>query len=211
MNINEQIYHGVVDKSVLVNWLGDYRNFNDKVSRLIAKKQLIHVKKGLYITQQSVERGELSEFQVANFMYGPSYVSFFTALSYHGIIPERVNVIESAVLKRSKEVEIDLGRFTYQKMNEATFYLGVDHTLQGPIGILVASPTKAILDILWKEKVSFIYGVKGLGEYLQLDLRIDESYIRELDLDTIERAIAVGKRKRVIKLLKNLIVKIRTA
>ncbi len=34
----------------------------------------------------------LSRELISNHMYGPSYVSFKSALSYHGIIPERVHM-----------------------------------------------------------------------------------------------------------------------
>jgi len=51
---------------------------------------------------------------VVNLLYTPSYVSFDYALSYYGLIPERVYEVTSATLHAKKIFETPLERFSYQ-------------------------------------------------------------------------------------------------
>ena len=209
MDSNLQNLSGIIDQSVLRNRLKKYSNFNDKISRLISSGKLKHLKRGLYITKESIEKGEFSEYQLANMVYGPSYVSLFTALSYHGLIPERVADIESMVTLKSKKVQIDNLHYSYRKMPIKTFHLGIRQLNYGKISYLIASPTKALIDVLWTEKIENIYGVKALNSYLQEDLRIDEEYIASLDIELINECMINGRRKKKLSLLLSLVERLR--
>ena len=63
---------------------------------------------------------------VANRLYAPSYVSFDYALSYYGLIHERVYEITSATLHAKKVFETPLGRFSYRPIPMEVYTLGVD-------------------------------------------------------------------------------------
>lgn len=209
MNNNLQKYYGIIDRHVLINVLGSYSNFNDKVSRMMSKGEIIQLKRGKYITKEFLESGAISEFQTANLLYGPSYVSFFTALSYHGLIPEKVVTIESATTIKSKKIQNRIGRFEYQKMPISTFHVGINHYQIGQVSYLIASPTKSLLDILLNEPLRNIYGVKSLLYYFIHDLRIEEESLIDLDIKQIEECFFLGKRKKLIHLFKELIMDIK--
>lgn len=205
MNKSLSKYIGIIDRSVLLNALGGYKNFNDKVSRLVEKGELVRLKRGLFITADSMARGELSEFQIANKMYGPSYVSFFTALSHHGLIPERVIAVESATILRSKSISLDITHFTYQQMPVDSFHIGIRREENQSISYLIASPTKALIDVLWSEKMTNVSSQKSLLLYLTLDLRMEEEAIGLLDIDEILECQRAGRRKRLIKALLSIV------
>jgi len=199
---------GVFDRAVLASHLSHYKNVNDKVHRMIKDGELIQLKRGAYVLNQAMRSGQISSHQIANALYGPSYVSFFTALSYHGYVPERVVTIESATLRRSKDIDTELGLFQYFKMASPSFSMGIQYQQFGKVFYMMASPTKALLDILWKEPILNIYGVNALRHYLVNDLRIDEQQLADLDITVIRSAIQLGKRKRIIRYLERLVIQL---
>ena len=59
-------------------------------------------KKGLYIFGKSVALQPYSKEVLANLIYGPSAISLSYALSYYGLIPERVHIVTSITNNRIK-------------------------------------------------------------------------------------------------------------
>jgi predicted transcriptional regulator of viral defense system len=62
-------------------------------------KELIQVKRGLYL---SGDAESYSLKAISGILYGPSYVSFETALSYYGLIPEGVRTVTCAAYAKNK-------------------------------------------------------------------------------------------------------------
>lgn len=56
-----------------------------KVSRIMAAGELIPLRRGLYLQDRTA-----NPLALAPAIHGPSYVSFESALAWHGLIPERV-------------------------------------------------------------------------------------------------------------------------
>ncbi len=66
------------------------------------------VRRGLYVAiAPDTPRPE--SFLLANHVYGPSYVSMDSALSFYGMIPERVYEISSATTKTSRQFRTPAG------------------------------------------------------------------------------------------------------
>src|SRR5437870_3006083 len=86
--INEEI-----DYNFLISCLQDYSAPRDVITRLLDKKDIIRVKKGLYVFGENHRRRLIHLEVLANQIYGPSYVSREYALQYYGLIPEGVNEI----------------------------------------------------------------------------------------------------------------------
>lgn len=63
---------------------------------------------------------------LASAIYGPSYVSFETALAWHGLIPERVEEIVSATLKRATFFEAKAGRYRYRPVPVRIYPIGIE-------------------------------------------------------------------------------------
>jgi len=94
-------------------------NVNAKIAYMVKQGILVRLKKGLYIFSELYRDGSVDMVAVANRLYAPSYISFDYALSYYGLIPERVYEITSATLHAKKTYETHLGR---EKMREYLLY-----------------------------------------------------------------------------------------
>ena len=197
-NFNLQNYPALIDKGVLQNLLKGYKRVNDKISYMIEKGELIPLVRGKYISGEAYRNGKVSLYPIANALYGPSYISAYTAMAFHQMIPEKVVNIESVTVLRSKTFKTAIGRFQYYKTPEASFYIGIDHMQQGASTLLIASPTKALIDALWIDQPKGISGVKTMREHLIENMRIDEEIISELDLNIIADCIAYGRKKRML-------------
>ena len=82
--------------------------------------ELIRLKRGLYAF-----RDGFGPLAAAATLHGPSYVSFETALAYHGMIPERTPTIMSVVDGRPSVFETPVGRFEYYAQARPLFALGM--------------------------------------------------------------------------------------
>lgn len=117
-----------------------------RIARLLDSGELIALRRGLYAT-----RRDLDPPCLAASIYGPSYISFETALSWHGMIPEGVIEILSATLKRSASFENAFGRFQYVGIPVAVYPIGIVCMRDGGVPFLIASPTKALCDTIARE------------------------------------------------------------
>ncbi len=96
---------------------------NHKIRLLERDKQVIRLKKGLYVCSPEVTGIALSTELIANHLYAPSYVSMSSALRYYGLIPEAVYVIQSMTLKHSRDFDTSIGRFEYTYISKDAFPL----------------------------------------------------------------------------------------
>ena len=92
-----------------------YNNVNEKISNLIRNGDLIRLKKGFYSFSKPYQSKPIDLISVANSLYTPSYVSFDYALSFYGMIPERVNEITSATSKNEKLFDTPIGRLAIKE------------------------------------------------------------------------------------------------
>ena len=74
------------------------------------------------------------------------YVSFETALAYHGLIPEAVFETTFATLKRPIEFENAFGRYRFRMVPAEIYRLGIERVTDSDVPFLIASPTKALRD-----------------------------------------------------------------
>ena len=114
---------GVFTYTDALVWLGGTRNaVRSKIMRAIDSGEILHIRRGLYCLAKPYNRVGISRNILANLIYGPSYVSLETALSFHGWIPEAVHSVSSVSLGRARTFETPLGYFDYvqiKQMNEA--------------------------------------------------------------------------------------------
>lgn len=98
-------------RDVLLPLLADYKRPNDKIAEWLRQGVLIALKRGLYVVGDPWRKGELSLPLVANHLYGPSCVSLDYALSWHGMMPERVHELTSVRMRRGRVLNNALGRY----------------------------------------------------------------------------------------------------
>lgn len=159
-----------------------YRNPQTKIQRLVRAKKLFLVRRGLYETNPHV-----SQHLLAGVIYGPSYVSFASALSMYGMIPERVYACTSATQNknRRKEYHTLFGDFIYRDIPAAVYPYGVIwNTDEKEYSYQIASPEKAICDMLYIQQ-PVVYSVMDLEYLLFDDLRIDEEEFSKLNREDL--------------------------
>ena len=83
------------------------------IGQLIRKGHIVRVKKGLYVWGELLDFSGYSKKILANLVYGPSYISLETALSFYGLIPERVETVTSVTLKKNNLFKTPIGSFEY--------------------------------------------------------------------------------------------------
>lgn len=173
-----------VDAQTLLCLFADYKKPRERIARMIKNKELIRLKNGFYLIADKVQRGSnllIPYEQLANMLYGPSYVSLEWALSFYGMIPERVHTITSMCLGRNKEYTTEVGTFTYQRLSPDVYAIGITLKKSPDFvgGFLIASPEKALADLVFKT-------CKGLSKNeLKQELleskRIDPQSLHQLD------------------------------
>ena len=149
--IRRKIPGEVFDYQVLLEALSGYSKPRDKITRLLAGDVIIRVKKGLYCFGDAFRREPVNREYLANLIYGPSYVSLDYALSYHGLIPERVETVTSATTRRSREFDTPFGTFTFRLLNERRYAIGAILETAGKATFLMATPEKALWQSLGRQ------------------------------------------------------------
>ena len=196
--MNELKEFGIVpiDYQVLVTALRGYKSPKDRVSLLEKNGSLIRLKKGLYVVSPEASQQPLSRELVANHLYGPSYISLESALSYYGLIPEKVYTLRSVTTKRSAHFSNQLGTFDYETVPEDYYSIGMkQELLKNEYAFLIATPEKALCDMILCTRNLRIQSVKAMQIYLEEDLRIDMSAIKKYNTDIIKSCIALGKKR----------------
>ena len=187
---HEMIY-SLLEKSI--------SNVNEKISNLVRNKELIRLKKGFYTFSKLYQTKPINLISVANTLYSPSYVSFDYALSYYGMIPERVSEVTSATSKNEKLFDTPIGRFSYKKISLDAYSLGIDwiyDDIEG--GRFIATAEKALCDKIKYDRDIGTLTKASMIEYLKYDLRIDISI--PLNYELIE-IIAAAYKSRNLKTL----------
>lgn len=121
-----------------------YNNSKSFINRSLKKGLLVKLRNGLY----ALAGTDVPKFLIANKLYFPSYISFETALSYYGMIPEVVYTIFSATTKASREFETGENYFTFHRIKKEAFFGYVPKKIDKVV-VLIAEPEKALLDYLY--------------------------------------------------------------
>ncbi len=191
-----------IEYSALLTHLGKYKSPADKVARLQDSGSLIRLKRGLYILSAEESGQFLSLELISNHLYGPSYVSFETALSLHGLIPERTYLLKSATAKRRRIFHTPVGDFEYITVPESYFSIGLQQSIvQNKYAFLLAGPEKALCDLILTTAGLRFQSVKALHSYLIHDLRLDLDGRVDWDPEIFEACSEKGYKKRELSLL----------
>lgn len=159
---------------------GDYKDINGKIKRDVENGILFPLVRGIYETNSST-----NGFLLSSYIYGPSYLSFEYALSYHNMIPERVVVYTNATFnkRKSKLYKNHFGVFTYRDVPKDAFPFFVEIFEQDTYAYFMATPEKALCDLLYiKDPVKSMKELKAL---LFEDIRINREAFNELNFSDI--------------------------
>jgi hypothetical protein len=181
--------------------LASYNSPKDKISYMEKKGEIIRIKKGLYVGSPEIHGQLLSRELIANHLYGPSYVSLESALSFYGVIPERVETMRSVTFKRSKKFETSLGLFEYQSIPKDFYAIGFKQLITDDYVYLIATPEKALCDFLLTTANLRFTSKKTMLNFLETDLRIDFSAVK-WNTDIIQECARFGKKTKDLLYLK---------
>ncbi|MCD8182307.1 MAG: hypothetical protein LUE99_03615 [Bacteroides sp.] len=192
-----------VDYAVLESFLDGYASPRHKIAELEKSGKLVRLKRGLYVVSPAVSGKLLSTELIANHIYGPSYVSMETALRYYGLIPESVYGVRSMTIKRSRRFDNSIARFDYTFCNDEYFSIGIRQEQQEGYAFMIASPEKALCDLISYTPNVRPRSVKALLLYLEEDLRLDTEAFYEMDAEIFRQCSEVSKKKNdLINLIK---------
>lgn len=169
------------------------------IKREITRGSIIHLRRGLYGFGKRYQKSRLKTYEVAQKIYGPSYVSFESALSYHGLIPEGVPTTTSACLKRSHEFVTPLGIFSYTRIPWFNF-IGVQRIEENQSSFFIADSAKALVDYVSVHKKDW-YNAKPLIE----SLRIDHDDLINLPKETLLGLSETYKSRRARRFIEGLL------
>ena len=111
---------------------------HDAVKYAIRKNRLVPMRRGVYVIPSPYTSKAFDPFMAAQLLLGPSYISFESALSFHGWIPEAVYTTTSASAKRGRVFKTPKGVFRYLHVPETSFYLEVARVSNDAGSFLVA-------------------------------------------------------------------------
>jgi len=201
MTVFEQIRNIPFDLNVLRSIFPYNKQIVEKARTLEKSGQIIRLKKGLYVASREETGIELSRELIANHLYGPSYVGREYALRYYGLIPERVYQLTSVTTKHARAFENATGHYDYHNCTSEYFPVGVKMESQNGICFLIATPEKALCDVINFSKNLNFRSMKDVEIYLEEDIRFDTTELERLDLDLLERCAAVSRRQQSINAL----------
>jgi len=184
MNFAEAIkdYSGQpITRQMLMDLLQDYKRPYDKISELTRQGLLLQIKRGVFIPGPQSSVAVPENLLLANHLWGPSYVSSDTALSYWGLIPERVYEIVSMTTNLAKLYKTPVGRFRYIRLPLPYYSLGIKRVeLAAKQMTLIAGMEKSICDKIITTPGLKLRSVKQTRDYLTGNLRINKESLREL-------------------------------
>lgn len=136
------VQNGVMDKnfkSFILSWKktyiqdvdlalffqGDTSRRYDAVKYAVRQGVLIPLRRGVYLIASPYKKLQYDPFEIAQVLYGPSYISLESALSHHNWIPESVFTTTSVTSRRTQMLQTPIGVFRYSHTPEHNFYLNV--------------------------------------------------------------------------------------
>ena len=197
MNLSE-IGNIPIDFSILKSIYHEHKSISNKVCDLEKSGKIIRLKKGMFIVSPS-ESGKLISMElIANHLYGPSYVSMETALRFYGLIPESVYSVQSMTTKHFKAFENTLGRFEYTQCSKQYFPIGIKQFVNDSFSFLIASPEKALCDLIAYTPNLNLRFQKEILIYLEENLRLDMDAFYQMDNSVFKQRSEAGKKKNII-------------
>lgn len=191
-----------LSRQLMLTLLRKYQRPNDKINELVKSGDLVTLKNGLYIPGPKINIRKPEPFLMANHLWGPSYVSLESALSYWGFIPERVYEITSVTAKATKTYKTPVGRFLFLHAALPYYSFGI---LSVPLTpkqmVMIASPEKALCDKIIMTSGVLLRSTKQAHDFLIEDLRMDEDKLRELNLKEIRTWLTNAPKKSSLEIL----------
>ena len=111
-----------------------------------------------------------------------------------GLIPEAVYVHQSMTVKHSRSFQTPVGCYDYKHISKMAFPIGVRSMYKDNYAFLIASPEKALCDLIANSSQVNLRYMKDVETYLEQDIRMDMDEFNKMDKTIFEDYIKVGKK-----------------
>lgn len=127
----------------------DYKQTKNLITKLVENGWLLRIKRGLYTISDLSTRGflSLSPYTVANLLVKDSYVSFESALQYHGMFDQLTDKTVSVSLRAYRTVKFHNVEYSFVK-TKISQYFGWQEVIIDNKLARIASAEKALIDIV---------------------------------------------------------------
>ena len=170
-----------------------------QITGWVAKGYVIPLKRGLYTLREDDRNNKFSLYFLANNLYSPSYISLESALSYYGLIPEKVVAITSISPKKTQRFENYYGKFIYQHVKNALYDDYVAAKDEFSNRFFIASKERAIIDFLYLRT----RGIENIeSDIFQSSYRMQN--LETIDVDKLKTIAEKFKQKKLDQLVKSL-------
>jgi len=174
-----------------------------KIVDLEKKDEIIRLKRGVYVVNPQITGKILSTELIANHLCSPSFISLHTALRYYGLIPERVCVVQSMTTKQKRSFTNAYGCFDYIHAERKSFHIGVTQVFEEGIYFLIATPERALCDLIAHTKGLTLRYITEVQKYIEEDIRFDMDFFDTARIEIFEEYASVGKKRGSIRTLIN--------
>ncbi len=197
----ERAERGVFTRDQTALWVGSRgARLDALLRRAVASGEVWRVRRGLYCLSDRYTPGRVNPLELAQRVFGPSYVSLETALSYHGWIPEAVRAVTSVALGRSRTFNTPLGLFSFTRVPQRRLLSGVRRaTVEGAGAFFLATPLKALADHVYAQRHDW----RSAAPVTE-SLRVEDRSLAELTGELFDEVMSAYKPGRVCRFLAGL-------
>jgi hypothetical protein len=190
---------GFFTRAEAATWLGVSTAALDALlKRAVQAGEILRIRRGLFCLTRRFLAAPPNPLGLAQLVYGPSYLSSETALSWHGWIPEAVQAVVSTGLGRSREFVTPLGTYAFQRVPQQSLMSGVQRIAEPAphVSYFMARPLKALADYVYTHHCDW----RDTGP-LRGSLRIEEDALANLsaaDFDELQGQYRSGRVRRFL-------------
>ncbi len=185
----------VFESGLLLSGRVEAKNIRKQLSRWTRLNKVYQLRRGFYSLAPPYRKTIPHPFLVANRLSLPSYVSLQSALAHYGMIPEGVPVTTSVATRRPERLETHLGIFEFRHVQVDFFYGYQLISLDPKQPAFIATPEKALLDLVYLEPGG------DSPDYLS-ELRLDN--LDRLDWEELERLATQADKPKLMRAVKEI-------
>ena len=152
----------VFSSSHIPNLTDNEQVLRNQLTRWQKQGLIFRLKRGLYILNEADRKINPSRLFIANELLSPSYISTEYALSFYGLIPEKVEDITSVTTKKTTCFKNVFGTFYYQHLNIPSFLGFKQIRDEAGLPVFIAEPEKALVDFFYLNLSNFHKGDKDV-------------------------------------------------
>ncbi len=169
LSLNKKIF-SLLDLKKLLSISSDNTTYKT-LEKLVTKEIVIRLKNGIYACNLAMP----NEFEIAQHLSAPSYISCETALNFYGILSQFPYTITSVTLKKSQKFNVLQKEYDFAHIQKNLFwgYYKEDN-------FLIASPEKALLDQIYLASKGFRTLDLSELDYSKIDKKKLYTYIKKI-------------------------------